>query len=99
MNATPTHMLRAHNMRVGHVRGVQPVPVSLVGTHELTAEDRDTLTAAIKDTVRRVLPQVTRPQVTWNPSGSQAVVYVPMTGPMGKGNKRVVVATFRVGVL
>lgn len=95
----PTHTLRAHNMRIGHVRGVQPVGVSLVGTHELTDEDRETLEAIILDLVRRVVPLVKSPRVRWNPSGSQAVVNADLSGPMAKPGRSLVIATFRVGIL
>ncbi len=94
-----THTLRAHNMRIGPVRGVQPVGVSLVGTHELTDEDRETLNAVILDLVKRVCPLVKSPRVTWNPSGSQAIVRANLDGPCGRKGRVLTLATFRVGAL
>ncbi len=91
-----THTLHPHNFRIGHIRGVMPLPVSLVGTHELTDEDRDTVKDAVTEAVRRNLPLAKSVSVRWNPSGRQVLAYIPMAGPMGKPGRNVLVATFRV---
>ncbi len=72
---TTTHVLRADNMRVAHVRGVQPVPLSLTGAGQ---EDRETVEAAIRQAVRLVAP-LAADGVTlhWHPSGTSVTVRGP----------------------
>ncbi len=90
---TATHTVHAANMKIGHVRGVHPLPVALTGNPD---EDRETVELAIVDAVRRVLPKVTDPVVRWRPSGRMADVWVPMVSPMAKSGRRANIATFVV---
>lgn len=90
----PSHILRAHNLKVGHIFGVMPLPVSTTGNPE---EDRETMTDAIVTCVRRVLPQAGAPQVRWSPSGTQA--FVSVTVPLEHhrtGTRQMRVAVFHV---
>lgn len=89
----PTHTLRARNLKVGHVYGVMPDPVSLVGTYELTGEDRATVEAAARAVVHRVLPLLPPEGVVirWRPSAVSLDVYTPLVG-----GRRTRVATFDV---
>ena len=92
---TTTHTLHPANLKVGHVRGVMPLPVSLVGTHELTAEDRETVDAAIESAVRRVLPKAQRLDMVWRPSGRTVDVWLHLA-IRTNGSSKARVATFGV---
>ena len=89
---TNTHLLSAANIKVGHVRGVQPVPLRLTGAN---AEDADAIEDAIRDTVRRVLPRAGDPLLRWRPSGLTVDVWIKLT-IRTNGSSRVKVATFTV---
>jgi hypothetical protein len=86
-----THTLRARNLKVGHVYGVMPDPVSLVGTYELTAEDRTTVQVRVRELVHRVLPGLNRVNLAWRPSGTSLDVWTPAVQ-----GRRTRVATFDV---
>ena len=76
MPDTYTHTLRAANMRVGHVRGVQPVPVTLCDCAPDCDDARETAEVAMRDAVRGVLPLARTITVRWRPSSTTADVYV-----------------------
>ena len=88
-----THMLRADNMRIGHVRGVQPIPFGAKSDDgaRLRAESEARIA------VQRVLPMVKEVTIKWL-DGSRFEAWIPLTGPMGRGGgKSHKVATFRIG--
>ncbi|MGY1607262.1 hypothetical protein [Geodermatophilus sp. SYSU D00700] len=85
----PTHTLHATGMKIGHIRGVQPVPVDLAAD---TRPVVDVLNEAIVTATRRVLPKASDIRVEWT-SDQRAQVSIGLSQRIN-GLTRVNVAHF-----
>lgn len=57
------------------IKSVRDVPVSLVGTIELTDEDRETVEAALAPVIAQAAPKVVNVVYRWRPSGRTVDVW------------------------
>ena len=91
---TTTHTLEVSSAH-RRLRNIQPIPVSLIGTHELTDEDQDTVAAALTVALNVAAPDAQNLGLVWRPSGRTVDVWAD--GPtLTKRVSRIKLATVAV---